>query len=100
MRPPNLLLAGMARGSGRTRFRGKSITFLSARTAQVLTVGAALALYFASSGIESLRIGLNRAYTVVETRPLWLLRIESIGICDPGRHRYAGASRFLCCLRR
>ena len=46
---------------------------------QVLTVGALLALYFASSGIESLRIGLNRAYTVVETRPIWLLRIESIG---------------------
>lgn len=46
---------------------------------QVLTVGAALALYFASSGIESLRIGLNRAYTVIETRPIWLLRIESIG---------------------
>jgi membrane protein len=46
---------------------------------QALTVGAALALYFASSGIESLRIGLNRAYTVVETRPMWLLRVESIG---------------------
>ncbi len=46
---------------------------------QVLTVGALLALYFASSGIESLRIGLNRAYMVIETRPMWLLRIESIG---------------------
>ncbi|MGD9922009.1 MAG: YihY/virulence factor BrkB family protein [Pseudorhodoplanes sp.] len=46
---------------------------------QVLTVGAVLALYFASSGIESLRIGLNRAYTVVETRSVWLLRLESIG---------------------
>lgn len=46
---------------------------------QVLTVGALLALYFASSGIESLRIGLNRAYTVVETRSVWLLRLESIG---------------------
>jgi membrane protein len=46
---------------------------------QVLTVGVALALYFASSGVESLRIGLNRAYTVVETRSWWLLRIESIG---------------------
>ncbi|MFZ5693179.1 MAG: YihY/virulence factor BrkB family protein [Pseudomonadota bacterium] len=46
---------------------------------QVLTVGALLALYFASSGIESLRIGLNRAYTVVETRSIWLLRLESIG---------------------
>ena len=46
---------------------------------QVLTVGVVLAIYFASSGIESLRIGLNRAYTCVETRPVWLLRIESIG---------------------
>ncbi len=46
---------------------------------QVLTVGALLALYFASTGIESLRIGLNRAYTVVETRSIWLLRLESIG---------------------
>jgi membrane protein len=46
---------------------------------QVLTVGALLALYFASSGVESLRIGLNRAYTVLETRSMWLLRLESIG---------------------
>jgi len=46
---------------------------------RVLTVGVLLALYFASSGVESLRIGLNRAYMMVETRPLWLLRIESIG---------------------
>lgn len=38
-----------------------------------------LAVYFASSGIESLRIGLNRAYTAVETRSIWLLRLESIG---------------------
>ena len=28
----------------------------------ILTIGVALALFFASSGIESLRIGLNRAY--------------------------------------
>jgi membrane protein len=46
---------------------------------QVLTVGALLALYFASSGIESLRIGLNRAYNITDRRPIWLLRLESIG---------------------
>ncbi len=46
---------------------------------QVLTVGAALALFFASSGVESLRIGLNRAYAVIDRRPMWLLRVESIG---------------------
>jgi membrane protein len=45
----------------------------------LLTVGVALAIYFSSSGVESLRIGLNRAYDVAEQRPWWLLRLESIG---------------------
>ncbi|MCC6949582.1 MAG: YihY/virulence factor BrkB family protein [Bradyrhizobiaceae bacterium] len=45
----------------------------------VLTFAVALALYFSSSGIESLRIGLNRAYGVRDRRPWWLLRLESIG---------------------
>jgi membrane protein len=45
----------------------------------VLTIGLGLALYFASSGVESLRIGLNRAYSVVDQRSWWLLRLESIG---------------------
>jgi membrane protein len=44
-----------------------------------LTFGILLALYFSSSGIESLRIGLNRAYGMKEPRPWWLLRLESIG---------------------
>jgi membrane protein len=45
----------------------------------LLTISVALALYFASSGIESLRIGLNRAYGMTESRSWWLLRLESIG---------------------
>src|SRR5499427_2964024 len=44
----------------------------------VLTLSAVFAVYFASSGVESLRIGLNRAYNVVETRHWVLLRLESI----------------------
>jgi membrane protein len=44
----------------------------------VLTLGAVFALYFAASGVESLRIALNRAYRVNETRSWWLLRLESI----------------------
>lgn len=43
-----------------------------------LTLGVILAIYFASSGIESLRIGLNRAYGLEETRSWWVLRLESI----------------------
>jgi membrane protein len=45
----------------------------------VLTFGALFALYFASSGVESLRVGLNRAYGMSEQRSWWLLRLESIG---------------------
>lgn len=44
----------------------------------VLTFGVLFALYFASSGVESLRIGLNRAYGMKEVRSWWLLRIESV----------------------
>jgi len=44
----------------------------------VLTFGAVLALYFSTSGVESLRIGLNRAYGVTEMRHWLLLRLESI----------------------
>jgi membrane protein len=48
-----------------------------ART-DVLTIGAVAALYFASSGIEAVRIGLNRAYQAYDWRPWWLTRLESI----------------------
>lgn len=44
----------------------------------VLTFGVLFALYFASSGVESLRVGLNRAYGNPEMRSWWVLRLESI----------------------
>jgi membrane protein len=51
---------------------------LSNRHAGLLTISGALAAYFSSSGVEALRTGLNRAYGARETRPWWLLRLESI----------------------
>ena len=45
----------------------------------VLTIGVALALWFASSGVEAMRVGLNRAYGMVENRNFIWLRLESIG---------------------
>ncbi|MEP9354231.1 YihY/virulence factor BrkB family protein [Xanthobacter sp. KR7-65] len=45
----------------------------------VLTYGVVLALYFSSNGVESLRIGLNRAYGMKEMRSWYWLRLESIG---------------------
>src|SRR5262245_15112226 len=44
----------------------------------MLTISLVLAVYFASSGVESLRIGLNRAYGMVERRNWLVLRLESI----------------------
>ena len=51
---------------------------LTTARGDVLTIGVGLAIYFASSGIESLRIGMNRAYGLSEPRSWWLLRLESI----------------------
>jgi membrane protein len=45
----------------------------------IFTLGLVLSLYFASSGVESLRIGLNRAYELVDNRNWMVLRLESIG---------------------
>jgi membrane protein len=52
---------------------------LTTTRGDVLTVGAVLAVYFASNGVEALRVGLNRAYAVVEPRRWYWLRLESIG---------------------
>jgi membrane protein len=43
----------------------------------LLTLGAVFAIYFSSSGVESLRIGLNCAYGLCEERRFWVLRLES-----------------------
>ena len=58
----------------------------------VLTFGVLFALYFASSGVESLRIGLNRAYGVAEQRHWYWLRLESIA------YVVVGAIGMLLCL--
>ncbi len=52
---------------------------LTTARGDLLTIGVVLALYFSSSGVESLRIGLNRAYNITEVRGWWRLQLESIG---------------------
>jgi len=52
---------------------------LTTTRGDALTIGLVLAVYFASNGIESLRVGLNRAYSVIEPRSWYWLRLESIG---------------------
>ncbi len=57
---------------------GEVHTVLTQSRRDILTYGAILAIYFSSSGVESLRVGLNRAYDKPELRPWWLTRLESI----------------------
>lgn len=45
----------------------------------LLTVSVLAAAYFASNGVEALRISLNRAYRVTETRPWYVTRLASLG---------------------
>jgi membrane protein len=52
---------------------------LTTTRTDALTIGAVLSVYFASNGVEALRVALNRAYSVVEQRRWYWLRLESIG---------------------
>jgi membrane protein len=52
---------------------------LTTTRGDILTIGAVLAVYFASNGVEALRVALNRAYAVIESRRWYWLRLESIG---------------------
>jgi len=42
------------------------------------TLSALLAVYFASSAVDAVRIGLNRAYDATDARAWWVLRLESV----------------------
>ena len=45
----------------------------------LLTISVLAAAYFASNGVEALRVSLNRAYRVSESRPWYVTRLASLG---------------------
>lgn len=51
---------------------------LTVQRGDFLTIGILVAAFFASNGIEALRVALNRAYRVVETRSIFRLRAQSL----------------------
>ncbi len=51
---------------------------LTGQRGDLLTIGGVLALFFASSGVEALRVGLNRAYRAREHRSMLNLRLQSL----------------------
>ena len=46
---------------------------LTVPRSDLLSLGAALTVWSAMAGVDSVRVGLNRAYDVKDERPLWLL---------------------------
>lgn len=51
---------------------------LTGQRRDLVTIGAALMLWFSSSGVEAVRVGLNRAYGLKETRWWWQTRSQSM----------------------
>lgn len=51
---------------------------LTGQRPDLLTIGAGLMLWFSSSGIEAVRVGLNRAYGFQETRWWYITRAQSM----------------------
>ena len=52
---------------------------LNVQRGDLLTISVIAAAYFASNGIEALRVALNRAYRVVDTRSIIYCRLQSLG---------------------
>ena len=52
---------------------------LATSSTGLITVGGFLALYFASNGVNAVRIAMVQAYHDVDLRPFWLSRILCIG---------------------
>lgn len=61
----------------------------------LLTISVLAAAYFASNGVEALRVSLNRAYRVVETRRWYLTRLLSLGFMLGGVAVLAAISALL-----
>ena len=55
------------------------LNVLTVNRSGLLTVSVVAAAFFASNGVEALRVSLNRAYRVRETRSFFYLRAQSLG---------------------
>ena len=54
------------------------ISILTVPRAGLLSLAAALTVWSAMGGVDSVRVSLNRAYDTRETRPLWLLYLQNV----------------------
>lgn len=57
---------------------------LESSSSRLMTVGGVLAIYFASNGVDAVRIALSRAYHDTDPRPYWETRAMAIGCVIAG----------------
>jgi len=60
-------------------FAAEVYSILTVPRAGLLSLAALLTIWSAMGGVDSVRVGLNRAYDLKEQRPLWLLYIQNVG---------------------
>jgi membrane protein len=51
---------------------------VNATDSRLLTVGGLLAIYFASNGVDAVRLAMTSAYNETDTRPFWRSRLLSL----------------------
>ncbi len=59
-------------------FASEIMSILTIPRAGLLSIAALLTIWSAMGGVDSVRVGLNRAYDVKEIRPLWYLYIQNV----------------------
>ena len=59
-------------------FASEILSILTIPRAGLLSLAALLTIWSAMGGVDSVRVGLNRAYDVKEIRPIWYLYIQNV----------------------
>lgn len=57
---------------------------LAASDSGLMTLGGVLALYFASNGVDAVRVAMTRAYHETDPRPFWKTRLLCLGLVIAG----------------
>ncbi|TDK45137.1 YihY/virulence factor BrkB family protein [Antarcticimicrobium luteum] len=57
---------------------------LAAADSRLLTLGGVVALYFASNGVDAVRVAMTRAYHDTDPRPFWQTRLLCLGLVVAG----------------
>jgi membrane protein len=65
---------------------------LSASSSGLMTFGGVLAIYFASNGVDAVRVAMTTAYREEDPRPFWRARLLSLGFVLVGGAAFLAAA--------